>query len=48
MRKRLTDADIHAIRKDLRHARTAREVARKHGISDSYICQIKHYTRRAV
>lgn len=44
----LTDVDIQAIRRDLRSANTQREVARRHGLSESYISQLKHYTRRAV
>lgn len=50
LRKRthfLTDEAIQAIRRDLRHS-TNREVARKHGISDAYVSQLKHYTRRAI
>jgi hypothetical protein len=43
----LADDDIHAIRQDLREA-TNRAVARKWGISESYVSQLKNYHRRAV
>jgi hypothetical protein len=43
----LTNTDVQAIRRDLRHA-SNREVARKWHLSDAYVWQLKHYTRRAV
>jgi hypothetical protein len=43
----LTDAEIIAIRQELRRAKTQREVARRWRLSDWYISQLKHYQRRA-
>ena len=49
MRKRthfLREQDVQAIRRELRHATTQREVARRWGLSDGYVSQLKHFTRR--
>ena len=44
----LSDADVQRIRQELRGANTQREVARRHGLSEPYISQLKRYTRRAL
>jgi hypothetical protein len=43
----LTDQEVLRIRRELRHAKTARSVAYRWGLSESYVGQLGDYTRRA-
>ena len=44
----LTEQDVRAIRRELREAPTQREVARRWGLSEPYVSQLKRGDRRAL